>query len=81
MPSPQVTPTAISNVPDALGRFGRYGGRYVPETLSAALDQLERAYEDAQADPSFSAKLDSADRRRSCLRNVSPPMREVPRFI
>ena len=59
MPSPQVTPTAISNVPDALGRFGRYGGRYVPETLSAALDQLERAYEDAQADPSFSAKLDS----------------------
>jgi len=76
MPSPQVTPTAISNVPDALGRFGRYGGRYVPETLSAALDQLERAYEDAQADPSF-----SADRRRSCLRNVSPPMREVPRFI
>jgi tryptophan synthase beta chain len=45
-------------VPDALGRFGRYGGRYVPETLSAALDQLERAYEEAIADPRFAAELD-----------------------
>ena len=31
----------LSAVPDDLGRFGRFGGRYVPETLSAALDQLE----------------------------------------
>ena len=48
---------AISQVPDALGRFGRYGGRYVPETLSAALDQLERAYEKARADPRFAEEL------------------------
>jgi tryptophan synthase beta chain len=48
----------VSSVPDALGRFGRYGGRYVPETLSAALDQLERAYDEAIADPSFAAELD-----------------------
>jgi len=45
-------------VPDALGRFGRYGGRYVPETLSSALDQLERAYGEAIADPAFSKELD-----------------------
>ena len=51
---PAVT-DAISQVPDALGRFGRYGGRYVPETLSAALDQLERAYEEACAAPRFAA--------------------------
>jgi tryptophan synthase beta chain len=49
---------ALSSVPDALGRFGRFGGRYVPETLSAALDQLEREYAKAQADPAFQAELD-----------------------
>ena len=51
--------TAVSSVPDAFGRFGRYGGRYVPETLSAALDQLERSYAEANADPAFRAELDS----------------------
>jgi tryptophan synthase beta chain len=49
---------ALSSVPDALGRFGRFGGRYVPETLSAALDQLEREYALAVADPAFQAELD-----------------------
>ena len=48
----------LSSVPDALGRFGCYGGRYVPETLSSALDQLERAYGEAIADPAFSQELD-----------------------
>jgi tryptophan synthase beta chain len=41
------------------GRFGAYGGRYVPETLVAALDELEHAYAEAQADPEFHARLDS----------------------
>ncbi len=41
------------------GRFGQYGGRYVPETLVAALDELEHAYAEAQADPDFHLKLDS----------------------
>ncbi|HEX3987445.1 MAG TPA: tryptophan synthase subunit beta [Acidobacteriaceae bacterium] len=41
------------------GRFGAYGGRYVPETLVAALDELEHAYAEAQADPDFHLKLDS----------------------
>src|SRR5580693_468152 len=40
------------------GRFGAYGGRYVPETLVAALDELERAYAEAQADAAFHAELD-----------------------
>ncbi len=41
------------------GRFGIYGGRYVPETLVAALDELEHAYAEAQGDPAFHARLDS----------------------
>ncbi|WP_026441940.1 tryptophan synthase subunit beta [Pseudacidobacterium ailaaui] len=41
------------------GRFGPYGGRYVPETLMAALEELEHAYARAQADPAFHAELDS----------------------
>src|SRR5246127_229777 len=40
------------------GRFGAYGGRYVPETLVAALDELDHAYAEAQADPAFQARLD-----------------------
>jgi len=39
--------------PDANGRFGKFGGKYVPETLIAALAELEQAYAEAQADPSF----------------------------
>ena len=40
------------------GRFGAYGGRFVPETLMAALEELEHAYAEAQADPDFHAQLD-----------------------
>ena len=40
------------------GRFGPYGGRYVPETLMAALQELERAYGEAQADAEFHRRLD-----------------------
>jgi tryptophan synthase beta chain len=40
------------------GRFGSYGGRYVPETLMAALDELERCYEKAKRDRSFQRRLD-----------------------
>jgi tryptophan synthase beta chain len=41
------------------GRFGVYGGRYVPETLMAALLELEHEYEAAKADPAFHAELNS----------------------
>jgi tryptophan synthase beta chain len=50
--------TAIHPAPKATGRFGAYGGRYVPETLMAALEELEHAYAEAQADPAFHAELD-----------------------
>jgi tryptophan synthase beta chain len=40
------------------GRFGAYGGRYVPETLMAALDELEREYEKAKRDRKFQERLD-----------------------
>ncbi len=39
------------------GRFGPWGGRYVPETLMAALEELEREYERARRDPRFKARL------------------------
>ncbi len=42
----------------AAGRFGAYGGRYVPETLMAALDELEREYEKAKRDRKFQQRLD-----------------------
>ena len=40
------------------GRFGAFGGRYVPETLIPALDELERAYDTARADPIFEADVE-----------------------
>ncbi len=45
-------------VAEVKGRFGAYGGRYVPETLMAALEELEEAYAVADADPAFHAELD-----------------------
>jgi tryptophan synthase beta chain len=45
--------------PDARGRFGPYGGRYVPETLVAPLEELERAYTEARNDPNFQTELDT----------------------
>jgi tryptophan synthase beta chain len=51
-------PRAISLVPDAQGRFGPYGGRFVPETLMHALRQLTEAYDQARADAEFQRQLD-----------------------
>src|SRR3954452_16676932 len=47
-----------SPLPDALGRFGAFGGRFVPETLMDALNQLAEEYERAKVDPDFQARLD-----------------------
>ncbi|MGI8770170.1 MAG: tryptophan synthase subunit beta [Acidobacteriaceae bacterium] len=55
MAATTASPSATAN---RAGRFGDYGGRYVPETLMAALEELEAAYEQARTDPSFSAQLD-----------------------
>jgi tryptophan synthase beta chain len=48
---------AVESVPDALGHFGPYGGRFVPETLMHPLQELEQEYARAQQDPDFQAEL------------------------
>ena len=57
-PSSNNRPTPLLSGPDALGRFGSFGGRFVPETLMDALNQLARAYDEAKADNTFQARLD-----------------------
>jgi tryptophan synthase beta chain len=47
------------SAPDALGHFGPYGGRYVPEILMSPLEELEQAYAGAREDPIFQAELKS----------------------
>jgi tryptophan synthase beta chain len=49
---------ASMGAPDAGGRFGRFGGRYVPESLVPACMELEAAFDDAWADPAFRRELD-----------------------
>ncbi|MCG8653435.1 MAG: tryptophan synthase subunit beta [Pirellulales bacterium] len=49
--------SATRAVPDARGRFGDFGGRFVPETLTRALDQLAEEYELAKRDPQFQREL------------------------
>ena len=49
---------ALDQVPDSAGRFGEFGGRYVPETLTRALEQLSAEYAKARQDPSFQQELD-----------------------
>ena len=65
------------DVPDAAGRFGPFGGRYVPETLTQALEQLTAEYERAVGDAAFQNQLasstatTSAGRRRCTTPNGS----------
>jgi tryptophan synthase beta chain len=47
----------VTAQPDSRGYFGRYGGRFVPEALIAALDELTAAYAEARSDPEFTAAL------------------------
>ena len=67
----------IGTVPDARGRFGPYGGRFVPEALVAALDELDTEYRAAMADPSFLAELDGLLRTYS---GRPTPVTEAHRF-
>ena len=46
-------------VPDGRGRFGPYGGRFVPETLVSPLEELERVYVECRDDPAFQKELDA----------------------
>lgn len=63
--------------PDSTGHFGRFGGRFMPEALVAPLDELDRAWTDAQADPAFTAELDRMFREYA---NVPSPLYDATRF-
>ncbi len=64
-PAPSILKTAIDDLapdslpsrPDHLGRFGKFGGKYVPETLMSALTELETAARKYQQDPAFQQEL------------------------
>jgi tryptophan synthase beta chain len=49
-------------MPDARGRFGEFGGRFVPETVMGALDELVAGWEEAKADPAYLADVESFGR-------------------
>ncbi|MFF1879188.1 tryptophan synthase subunit beta [Leifsonia sp. NPDC058230] len=57
--------------------FGEFGGRFVPESLIAALDELSAAWEEAKADPAYFAELDELNRTYTGRPSI---VTEVPRF-
>ncbi|MEH2368955.1 tryptophan synthase subunit beta [Nostoc sp.] len=57
MTTTPLSPSSTAQVPDTLGRFGRFGGKYVPETLMPALAELETAYQQYRNHPGFQAEL------------------------
>lgn len=57
MTTTPLSPNSTAQVPDTLGRFGRFGGKYVPETLMPALAELETAYQQYRNDPGFQGEL------------------------
>jgi tryptophan synthase beta chain len=71
------SPGPGASVPDASGHFGPYGGRFAPEALIPALDELATAYREAMADPQFQAELDHLLRAYA---GRPTPVTEVARF-
>jgi tryptophan synthase beta chain len=61
-PPPQGGREKVITGPDARGRFGRYGGRYIPETLMAAVDELAAAFGAAQRDVAFAREFEYLSR-------------------
>lgn len=70
MTTAPTAPRSISNVPSPEGRFGDFGGRYVPETLIAALNQLDAMYAQVREDAAFWKELD--DLRRTFVGRATP---------
>ena len=74
--TPTFEPTQL---PDAAGHFGRFGGRFMPEALVAALDELEQAWREARHDEDFNAELGrmlteyAGVSRASCTRRSDCP--------
>jgi tryptophan synthase beta chain len=64
-------------VPDATGHFGPYGGRFVPEALVAAIDDLTAAFHETQADAAFRAELVALQRDYT---GRPSPLTDVPKF-
>ncbi len=62
---------------ESVGRFGAFGGRYVPETLMAALDELSRVYDEAAQDPAFVREL--GDLLRTYVGRPTP-LSDTPRL-
>jgi len=77
-PAPDVPDaTAPSQWPDETGHFGVYGGRFVPEALVAALDELTAAYEAMRVDPAF---VEEFARLQRDYTGRPSPVTEVPKF-
>lgn len=55
--TPDIQTSTTQSRPDPMGRFGRFGGKYVPETLMPALAELETAFKQYRSEPSFQAEL------------------------
>ncbi|MGV1004653.1 MAG: tryptophan synthase subunit beta [Candidatus Nanopelagicales bacterium] len=68
---------AEPGLPDQSGHFGPFGGRFVPEALVAALDELTAAYHSASRDPDFLERLDQLARHYT---GRPSPLTEIPRF-
>ncbi|MGH2786760.1 MAG: tryptophan synthase subunit beta [Actinomycetota bacterium] len=68
---------AYEPVVNPTGRFGEFGGRYVPEALMGALDELEKAWESARADASFLIELDGL---RAAVIGRPTPLYEATRL-
>ncbi|GAB2462350.1 tryptophan synthase subunit beta [Jatrophihabitans fulvus] len=66
-----------TSVPDATGHFGRFGGRFVPEALIAAIDELTEAFRVTQADPAFRDELQALHRDYT---GRPSPLTDVPKF-
>lgn len=64
-------------MPDASGHFGEFGGRFMPEALIQPLDELAEAWQDAKADPVFSAELERMGREYAGLPSL---LYEATRF-
>ena len=54
----EITPELFSSVPDAHGRFGQFGGKFVAETLMSALADLEALYQRLRDDAEFQRQFD-----------------------
>ncbi len=70
-----------TELPDASGFFGPFGGRFVPETLRPALDELEAAYAEAQRDPAFEAEFRVALRTFTCRPTPLYPARRLSECV